>query len=337
MLMVAPRNAALEFRFCGCPMGRRKKGNPVHGWVILDKPLGMTSTQGVGQVRRIFDAKKASHAGTLDPMATGILAIALGEATKTVPYAMDADKIYRFTAGWGESRDSDDAEGKVTGTSDARPTREAIEAMLPRFTGTLSQTPPAYSAIKVDGERAYDLARDGEEVVLQPRPVDVFEARLLGCQKDSAEFEIRCGKGTYVRSWVRDIAQALGTLGHVTALRRTRLGGWDEKTAVGLDTLTPFMHSPAAFGYLRPLSTALDGIPALAVSGPDTVRIRSGNPILIRANLFAKMKDGFGDGELSGLTVFLKDEEGAPVALAEIAEGELRPFRVFNFSTADDR
>jgi len=313
-------------------MGRRKKGSPVHGWVILDKPLGMTSTQGVGAVRRIFDAQKAGHAGTLDPMATGILAIALGEATKTVPYAMDADKTYRFTATWGESRDSDDAEGKVTGTSDVRPTREAIEAMLPRFTGTLSQTPPVYSAIKVDGERAYDLARDGEEVVLQARPVEVFEAKLVGTEKDSAEFEIRCGKGTYVRSWVRDIALALGTLGHVTALRRTRLGGWDEKSAVSLETLTPFMHSPAAFGYLRPLSTALDGIPALAVSGPDTVRIRSGNPILIRANIFARMKDGFGDGELSGLTVFLKDEEGQPVALAEIAEGELRPFRVFNFS-----
>ena len=313
-------------------MARRKKGNPVHGWVILDKPLGMTSTQAVAAVRRIFDAQKAGHAGTLDPMATGILAIALGEATKTVPYAMDADKTYRFTATWGESRDSDDGEGKVTGTSDRRPTKEEIEALLPRFTGVLNQTPPAYSAIKVQGERAYDLAREGQEVVLEPRKVEVFEARLLDAQKDQAEFEILCGKGTYVRSWVRDIALALGTLGYVSALRRTRLGGWDEKDAVGLDTLTPFMHSPAAFGYLRPLATALDGIPALAVSGPDTVRIRSGNPILIRANLFARMKDGFGDGELSGQTVYLKDEEGSPVALAEIAEGELRPFRVFNFS-----
>jgi tRNA pseudouridine55 synthase len=314
-------------------MGRRKKGNPVYGWVILDKPLGMTSTQAVGAVRRIFDAQKAGHAGTLDPMATGILAIALGEATKTVPFAMDAQKTYRFTATWGESRDSDDAEGKVTGTCDQRPTAAQIEAMLPRFTGALSQTPPVYSAIKVQGERAYDLARDGEEVVLEPRPVQVFEARLVEAQIDTAVFEIRCSKGTYVRSWVRDIALALGTLGHVSTLRRTRSGGWDEKDAVGLDTLTPFMHSPAAFGYLRPLSTALDGIPALAVSGPDTVRIRSGNPILIRAALFAKMKDGFGDGELSGLTVFLKEEDGSPVALAEIAEGELRPFRVFNFST----
>ena len=315
-------------------MGKKKKGDAVHGWVVLDKPSGITSTQAVAQVRRIFNAQKAGHAGTLDPLATGILAIALGEATKTVPYVQDAAKIYRFTAAWGESRDSDDAEGKVTATTDARPSREAIEAMLPRFTGTLDQVPPAYSAIKVDGERAYDLAREGEEVVLEPRQVQVFEARLLGVTPDTAEFEILCGKGTYVRSWVRDIALALGTLGHVSALRRTRLGAWDEKTAVSLETLTPFMHSPAAFGYLRPLSTALDGIPALAVSGPDTVRIRSGNPILIRANIFAKMKDGFGDGELSGLTVFLKDEEGAPVALAEIAEGELRPFRVFNFSTS---
>jgi tRNA pseudouridine55 synthase len=294
----------------------------------------MGSTQAVAAVRRIFDAQKAGHAGTLDPLATGILAIALGEATKTVPYAMDADKTYRFTASWGESRDTDDTEGSVTGTSDKRPSREEIEAVLPRFTGTLTQVPPAYSAIKVQGERAYDLAREGETVVLEPRQVEVFETRLLEARQDSADFEILCGKGTYVRSWVRDIALALGTLGHVSALRRTQLGSWDEKGAVALETLTPFMHSPAAFGYLRPLSTALDGIPALAISGPDTVRIRSGNPILIRANIFAKMKDGFGDGELSGLTVFLKDEKGAPVALAEIAEGELRPFRVFNFSTS---
>ncbi|HVV28175.1 MAG TPA: tRNA pseudouridine(55) synthase TruB [Rhizomicrobium sp.] len=313
-------------------MARRKKGNPVHGWVVLDKPQGVTSTQAVAAVRRIFDAQKAGHAGTLDPMATGILAIALGEATKTVPYAMDADKTYRFTAAWGEARDSDDAEGRVTATTAARPTREAIEALLPRFTGILSQVPPAYSAVKVAGERAYDLARDGEQVVLEPREVEVHKARLLEVRSDSADFEILCGKGTYVRSWVRDLALALGTLGHVSALRRTRLGPWDEKSAVSLETLTPFMHSPAAFGYLKPLATALDGIPALAVGAADTVRVRSGNPILIRSQLFARMKDGFGDGELSGQTVFLKEEDGSPVALAEIAEGELRPFRVFNFS-----
>ena len=311
-------------------LSRKKKGNPVHGWVILDKPTGMTSTHAVGAVRRIFDAQKAGHAGTLDPLATGILAIALGEATKTVPFVQDSMKSYRFTARWGEARDTDDSEGKITGTCDVRPSREQIEAVLPRFTGTLSQVPPAYSAIKVEGERAYDLARDGEEVNLAPRQVEVFQARLLAAEPEQGEFEILCGKGTYVRSWVRDMALALGTLGHVSALRRTRLGGFLEKDATPLDQLTPFMHSPAAFAYLKPLSTALDGIPALAVSGSDTVRLRSGNPILIRANLFARLKEGFaGDDGLAGQTVFLKDEEDGPVALAEIAEGELRPFRVF--------
>jgi tRNA pseudouridine55 synthase len=311
-------------------MARKKKGDAVHGWVVLDKPSGITSTQAVAQVRRIFNAQKAGHAGTLDPLATGILAIALGEATKTVPFAQDAAKIYRFTATWGESRDSDDSEGKVTGTSDIRPTPAAIEAMLPRFTGAITQVPPAYSAIKVQGERAYDLARDGQEPDLQPRQVSVHEARLIDAQTDRAVFEILCSKGTYVRSWVRDIARALGTLGHVSQLRRTRIGGFLEKDAVGLETLTPLLHSPAAFAYLKPLSTALDGIPALAVTGSDTVRIRSGNPILIRANLFARMTDGLADGDgLQGRIVYLKDESDAPVALAEIADGELRPFRVF--------
>jgi tRNA pseudouridine55 synthase len=313
-------------------MSKRKKGNPVNGWVILDKPQGITSTQAVATVRRIFDAQKAGHAGTLDPMATGVLAIALGEATKTVPFVQDAGKTYRFTATWGEARDTDDAEGKVTATSPVRPTRDAILAMLPRFTGALTQVPPAYSAIKVDGARAYDLAREGEVVELDSRTVQVTEAQLLAILDEThAEFEIRCGKGTYVRSWVRDIALALGTLGHVSALRRTRIGGLDEKDAVGLETLTPFMHSPAAFAYLKPLSTALDGIPALTVSGTDTVRLRSGNPILLRAPLFARMKELLPqDGEIQGLTVFLSNEEGDPVALAEIAQGELRPFRVFN-------
>src|SRR6202167_593470 len=287
-------------------MGRRKKGNAVHGWVILDKPIGMTSTQAVAAVRRIFDAKKAGHAGTLDPLATGILAIALGEATKTVPFVQEAAKIYRFTAQWGEARDSDDSDSKVTPPSDVRPSREAIEAMLPRFTGTLSQVPPAYSAIKVAGERAYDLAREGEEVNLEPRQVQVYEARLISAEQDQAVFEILCGKETYVRSWVRDLARSLGTLGHVAELRRTRLGPFQEKDAVRLETLTPFMHSPAAFAYLKPLSTALDGIPALAVTGSDTVRLRSGNPILIRANLFARLQEGMSDEDgLAGQTVLL--------------------------------
>ena len=314
-------------------MARRKKGQRVHGWVVVDKPAGITSTQVVGIVKRVFDAQKAGHAGTLDPMATGILAVALGEATKTVPYAMDAEKTYRFTACWGEARDSDDAEGAVTATCARRPSREEIESVLSCFVGRLAQVPPAYSAIKVQGERAYDLARDGEAVVLEPRSVDVFAATLLGLpDRDHAEFEIRCGKGTYVRAWVRDLAQALGTLGHVCALRRTRIGAFGETDAIALETLRAFMHIPAAFEHLRPISTALDGIPALAVTGPDAVRLRSGNPILIRANQFAKIAAGHSEGsDLQGLTVFLSTAEGEPVALAEFAQGELRPFRVFNF------
>jgi tRNA pseudouridine55 synthase len=313
-------------------VARRKKGQPIHGWVIVDKPPGVTSTQVVAAVKRVFDANKAGHAGTLDPMATGVLAVALGEATKTVPYAMDAQKVYRFTAHWGEARDSDDAEGRVTETSDKRPTREEIEAALPRFVGEISQVPPAYSAIKVQGERAYDLAREGETVELAPRTVQIFEAHLLGQPDgDHAEFEIRCGKGTYVRSWVRDLARALGTVGHVSALRRTRVGGFEEKDAVPLETLRGYVHIPAAFEHLRPIATALDGIPALAVTGPDAHRLRSGNPILIRATQFAKIAESQSEGDdLQGLTVFLQTSEGEPVALAEFAQGELRPFRVFN-------
>jgi tRNA pseudouridine55 synthase len=316
-------------------MAKRKRGQPVNGWVILDKPSGVTSTQAVAAVRRIFDAQKAGHAGTLDPLATGVLAVALGEATKTVPYAMDAEKTYVFTACWGEARDSDDTEGRVTGTSDKRPSRTEIEAALPAFTGLITQVPPAYSAIKVQGERAYDLARDGEVVVLEPRPVMVHAARLADIpDADHAMFEIRCGKGTYVRSWVRDMALFLGTLGHVSQLRRTAIGSFREEDAIGLESLRAFMHIPAAFEHLKPLSTALDGIPALAVSGQDAQRLRSGNPVLIRANLFARITESQPQADVSeGLTVFLSTGEGEPVALAEIAAGELRPFRVFNFGT----
>lgn len=313
-------------------MGRKKKGNPVNGWVIVDKPLGLTSTQVVGKVRRIFDAQKAGHAGTLDPMATGVLAVALGEATKTVPYAMDAEKTYTFTASWGESRDTDDLEGTVTGTSDNRPTQAEIENIITQFQGLISQIPPAYSAIKVDGERAYDIARDGDTVELEARRVFVRQVRLINIpDRDHAEFEMHCGKGTYVRAWVRDVGQALGCLGHVSALRRTRVGSFRVENAIGLDSLEGFMHSPAAFEHLRPISTALDGIPALAVTGPDAVRLKSGNPILIRPAMFAAITERHTGDDLQGLTVFCSTGEGEPVALTTLEAGELRPFRVFNF------
>jgi tRNA pseudouridine55 synthase len=314
-------------------MARKRKGAPVHGWVVIDKPQGVTSTQVVGIVRRVFDAQKAGHAGTLDPMATGVLAVALGEATKTVPYAMDATKIYRFTVTFGESRDSDDAEGAVTGTSETRPSHEQIEAAIPKLVGAISQVPPVYSAIKVDGERAYDLARDGEEVVLEPRPVLIHSVRLLDMlDADHAEFEMVCGKGTYVRAWARDLAFSLGTLGYVSQLRRLAIGNFTVERAIGLEPLKTFLHSPAAFEHLRPISTALDGIPALAVTGQDAVRLKSGNPILVRPREFERIAESAQTDDLQGLTVFLSTGEGEPVALASFAEGELRPFRVFNFA-----
>jgi tRNA pseudouridine55 synthase len=316
-------------------MGRRRKGAAVHGWVIVDKPLGVTSTETVSMVRRVFDAQKAGHAGTLDPLASGILAVALGEATKTVSFAMEAEKTYRFTARWGEARDSDDAEGKVEATSDVRPPAAEIEALLPRFVGEISQVPPRFSAVKVSGERAYDIARDGEIPQLEPRPVTIHQVRLLDQpDPDHADFEMRCGKGAYVRAWVRDFALALGTVGYVCALRRTAVGGFALADAIPLDKLKSFGHSPAAFEHLRPISTALDGIPALAVTGADAVRLRCGNSILMRAGLFARIKEeAHPDDDLQGLTVYLSSAAGEPVALAELSGGELRPFRVFNFGT----
>ncbi len=316
-------------------MGRKKKGSPVHGWVVIDKPKDVTSTQVVAIVKRVFDAQKAGHAGTLDPMATGVLAVALGEATKTVPFAMDSDKSYRFAARWGEARDSDDAEGAVVATSDKRPSRAEIEAAIPALVGHIMQVPPSYSAIKVEGDRAYDLAREGQLVALPPRAVEIHQARLLNQpDPDTAEFEMVCGKGAYVRAWVRDLARELGTVGHVCALRRTAVGPFDAADAIALEKLKGFMHIPAAFEHLRPISTALDGIPALAVTGPDAVRLRSGSPIIVRASQFARLtEDAETSDDLQGLTVFLSTLEGEPVALAALEAGELRPFRVFNFGT----
>jgi tRNA pseudouridine55 synthase len=314
-------------------MARRRKGTPVHGWVVLDKPKGLTSTQAVAKVRRLFDAQKAGHAGTLDPLATGVLAVALGEATKTVPYAMDGEKLYRFTARWGEARDTDDAEGRVTGTSETRPTEAQTLAQLPRFIGEIEQVPPVYSAIKVEGERAYELARAGASFTLVSRIVLIREAKLIAMpDRDHAIFEVACGKGSYIRAWVRDLAAALATLGHVVELRRLKLGPFSADAAISLDKLESLGHSPAALEHLRPIATALDGIPALAVTGPDSVRLRSGNAVLIRAPHFARLMEGAEAGtDLKGLTVLLSTGQGEPVALAQVADGELRPFRVFNF------
>ncbi len=319
-------------------MGRKRKGKPVHGWVVLDKPEGVTSTQAVARVRRTFDAQKAGHAGTLDPLATGVLAIALGEATKTVPYVMEGQKRYRFTVQWGIATDTDDSQGEIIERTAARPEKEAILARLPEFIGEINQVPPRFSAIKVEGARAYDLARDGAEFELQARRITIHNAVLVEMlEPDHAIFEIECGKGSYVRAWVRDFAMALGTLGHVVSLRRLQVGAFFVESAISLESLEALGHSPAALERILPISTALDDIPALAVTGSDSVRLRSGNPILIRAPQLARLataQDASGaaseGASIQGLTVFLSTAKGEPVALAQVAEGELRPFRVFN-------
>ncbi len=304
-------------------MARRKKGSPVHGWLILDKPLGATSTQALGAVKRIYDAQKAGHAGTLDPLATGILPIAFGEATKTVSFAVDGEKAYRFTVRWGEETNTDDAEGVVTETSDLRPTVEDIEALMPRFIGEISQTPPSFSAIKIDGNRAYDLAREGEEVVLEPRIVVIDELRLVEVPDErTAVFEAECGKGTYVRAIARDMGRALGCRGHVIALRRTRVGPFSEDDAVTLDELRE-AAAPENGGdigqFLLPVEAALDDVPELAVSQQDAANLAMGRSVLIRGR----------DAPILSGPMFATCK-GRIVALGEIEKGALHPTRVFN-------
>ncbi len=305
-------------------MARQRKGLPIHGWLILDKPQGLTSTKAVGRVRHLFGAAKAGHAGTLDPLATGVLPIAFGEATKTVPFAVEGSKIYRFTVRFGASTDTDDAEGKVVATSDQRPTAEEIAGMLPRFTGEIVQVPPRYSALKVGGARAYDLARDSQEFALAPRLAVVESLKLEEmADADSCVIEAECGKGTYVRALARDLGAALGTVAHVAALRRTRVGTFDEKDAIPLAKLGELGHSAAGrdalMGVLRPVETALDDIPALAVSGQDAARLKRGQPVLIRGR----------DAPILNGPVYATSR-GKLVAVGEVSQGELRPTRVFN-------
>ena len=307
-------------------MSRRKKGQKVDGWVILDKPLEMTSTQAVAVVRRIFDAQKAGHGGTLDPLATGILPIALGEATKTVPYVMDGTKTYRFTLKFGEQRSTDDAEGEVIARSDVRPSREAIEAALSHFIGLIDQVPPQFSAIKVGGERAYDLARDGETVDLAPRQIRIFDFRLVGfINPDEAVFEVKSGKGAYMRSLGRDLALHLGSRGHISALRRLSVGGFTEEKAISLDALKALGHIPAAFEHLLPIETALDDIPALALSATEAIRLRSGQPVGL---LHRQDRDRFREFTPGGMVCAMS--EGKLIALTRYEAGELVPVRVIN-------
>jgi tRNA pseudouridine55 synthase len=315
-------------------MSRRKKGEDVSGWVVLDKPEDMTSTHAVSAVKRIFNAQKAGHAGTLDPLASGILPIALGEATKTVPWLMEAEKAYAFSIKWGASTDTQDREGKVVATSDVRPAPEAIRAALAGFVGEIEQVPPQFSAVKVDGERAYDLARAGEEVALEPRRVVVHEANLVSANDlDLAEFEVRSGKGFYIRALVRDLAAKLGAEGHVWRLRRTAVGPFSEAASVTLDALEDLRHKGAASERLKPVETALADIPALAVNGEDAFKLRQGRPIVLLPHVMEALKPKFRDRTIAGqdasraaLALF----EGKAVALGDVRAGRFQPTRVFH-------
>ncbi|MEM9199833.1 MAG: tRNA pseudouridine(55) synthase TruB [Pseudomonadota bacterium] len=300
-------------------MARGRKGRPVHGWLIVDKPAGPTSAAVVAMAKRAFQAQKAGHAGTLDPLATGLLAIAFGEATKTVPYVTDAPKCYRFTVRWGVSTETDDVEGAVTATSETRPDAAAIRAALPQFRGDIMQVPPDVSAVKVAGARAYDLARAGQDVALAARPLHVAELSLRDCpDADHARFELVCGKGGYVRSIARDLALALGTLGHVSALRRVWAGPFDVADAPPFAMLdcTP---GAAEADQLLPVSAGLDSLPELPCSEEAAARLRNGNPAPLHTSRLA-----YGD------TAWVA-HAGRPIAIGQYRGGLLHPSKVFNF------
>ena len=300
-------------------MPRKRKGNPVHGWVVLDKPYELGSTSAVGKVRWLFSAQKAGHAGTLDPLATGILPIALGEATKTAPFMVDAKKAYQFTLTFGENTDTWDTEGEVTEMSNVRPTEAEMLAALPQFIGDIEQIPPRYSAIKVDGKRSYDLARSGEVVELKPRRVTVYSFELLECDGERATFDVVCGKGTYIRSLARDLAAALRACGHVTMLRRTRVGPFHLEQSFTLDALEKLCHRDAVSDALRPVETALDDIPVLALTEQEAIELKHGRAIAVPPSFSAENSEWI-----------LAMLEETVIALCDAQDGFLRPKRVFN-------
>jgi tRNA pseudouridine55 synthase len=304
---------------------RKPKGRPISGWLILDKPVDFGSTEAVGKIKWLFNAQKAGHAGTLDPLASGMLPIALGDATKTVPYVMDGRKIYEFTVTWGEERSTDDLEGEVTQSSEKRPTEEEIKALLPNYTGTISQIPPQFSAIKIAGERAYDLARDGETVEIPSREVEVHRLTLLSCEADKAHFEVECGKGTYVRSLARDFGRDLGCYGHISSLRRTFVAPFAEETMVPLAELVALEaiedrdeRLAALDAFLGDTAEALSTLPQLRITDDQAHRLRMGNPIILRG------RDApVAEPEAVALA------GGKLIAIGEIAGGEFHPRRVF--------
>ncbi len=287
----------------------------VDGWVALDKPVGLTSTQAVSRLKRIYNAQKAGHAGTLDPLASGILPVAFGEATKTVPFVQDGEKAYRFTVRWGVETDTDDSDGRMTQESAARPERAAVEALLPQFTGEILQTPPQFSAIKIAGERAYDIAREGEHVELKPRAVRIDSLTLIEASRDDATFVMECGKGAYVRALARDLGRVLGCFGHVTALRRTRVGPFMEEDAYTLDEIETQNMAGAA---LLSVEAGLADLPCVVVDRDTAARLRRGGSVILRG------RDAPHEGVVYAAC------GGVPVAFGEIVQGALAPARVFN-------
>ncbi len=305
---------------------RKPKGRPISGWLILDKPVDFGSTEAVGKIKWLFNAQKAGHAGTLDPLASGMLPIALGDATKTVPYVMDGRKIYEFTVTWGEERSTDDLEGDATATSDQRPSEDAIRALLPAYTGVINQIPPQFSAIKIAGERAYDLAREGETVEIPSREVEVHRLTLLKCETDRAYFEVECGKGTYVRSLARDFGRDLGCYGHISELRRSYVAPFAEEMMVPLADLVALEaiedkdeRVAALDAFLVDTAEALSALPQLRITEDQAHRLRMGNSIIVRGR-DAPVAEPEAVA-LSGSKL---------VAIGEIAVGEFHPRRVFN-------
>jgi tRNA pseudouridine55 synthase len=302
------------------PREPRPKKRDVHGWLVLDKPVGMTSTHAVAVVKRALNAKKAGHAGTLDPLASGILPIALGEATKTVPFVMDGRKSYVFTVAWGVETDTDDAEGRPVTATNTFPERHEVEALLAGFTGAVEQIPPRFSAIKIKGERAYDLARDGEAPELAARTVQIDRLEVVAHDRDRSVLEADCGKGTYVRALARDLGRALGCLGHVAALRRTRVGPFAEDNAVTIGDLEAAQEATgeALSAVLRPVDSALCDLASVAISRDSAARLMRGQPVILRG------RDAPLEGKLYATC------GGVLVAVGDVERGELVPHRVFN-------
>jgi tRNA pseudouridine55 synthase len=305
-------------------MAVKRQRSSIHGWIVLDKPLGMSSTQALAKVRWLLNAEKAGHGGTLDPLASGVLPLAFGEATKTVSFAMDGRKTYRFIVKWGAETSTDDLEGEITRSTDVVATQHDIERVLPEFMGQVQQIPPSYSAIKVSGERAYDLARAGTAVELTVRTVNIESLQIENHDPaGSTTFVVQCGKGTYVRSIARDLGRALGCLGHVTYLRRLAVGPFSEKDAISLDKLEELCQSPSRenslAGLLRPIETVLDGIPALAVMEPEAKRLQQGQRVLL--------PDGQAPSEAEAVLV---THAGKPLGLFKVEHRVLKAIRLFN-------